>query len=386
MNKIIYLKYGELTLKGKNRKFFQSLLIKNLKKAIVEFKVKIIDKFDHLIIEVEDDKEIETLISIIIQIPGFAHLSIGYVIDKDIEEIKKTAHQIIIDNSNNKTFKIESKRSDKSFYLDSIQIKNMVAGYILENNEIKVDVKTPDIRINIEIKKNYVVVFSQKVQCNNGLPINSSGRCLLLLSGGIDSPVAAHLLMRRGLSVDFLTFITPPHTSEEALNKVITLANIISADRKLMNYNLHICDFSKIQHEMSHIKNDSYNIALMRRSFFRIAEKLKDKYHYDFIATGEAIGQVASQTIKSLNSSSSVIKNSLIIRPLITYDKNEIITIAKKINTYEISILPYDDSCSLFTPKHPITKPKIEFVENLENSLSFLFDLEEKAIENIKIK
>ncbi len=385
MNKIIYLKYGELTLKGKNRKFFQSLLIKNLKKAIIDFKVKIIDKFDHLIIEIENSEEINELITIITKIPGFAHLSIGYVIDKDIEVIKKTANQIIVDNFE-KTFKIESKRSDKSFYLDSIQIKNIVAGFILENNEIKVDVKNPDIKINIEIKKNYAVVFSQKIECTNGLPINSSGRCLLLLSGGIDSPVAAHLLMKRGLAVDFLTFITPPHTSEEALNKVIDLANIISLDRKLMNYNLHICDFSKIQHEMNHVENKSYNIALMRRSFFRIAEKLKEKYHYDLIATGEAIGQVASQTIESLFSSSSVIENSLIIRPLITYNKNEIITLAKKINTYETSILPYDDSCSLFAPKHPITKPKIEVVKELEDSLSFLTDLEEKAIEDIKVR
>ena len=385
MNKIIYLKYGELTLKGKNRKFFQSLLIKNLKKAISDFKVKIIDKFDHLIIEVENSEDIDNLITIITKVPGFAHLSIGYVIDKDIEIIKTTANQIIADNFQ-KTFKIESKRSDKTFYLDSIQIKNMVAGFILANNEIKVDVKNPDIKINIEIKKNYAVVFSQKIECTNGLPVNSSGRCLLLLSGGIDSPVAAHLLMKRGLAVDFLTFITPPHTSEEALNKVVDLANIVSLDRKLMNYNLHICDFSKIQHEMNHVENKSYNIALMRRSFFRIAEKLKEKYHYDLIATGEAIGQVASQTIESLFSSSSVVENSLIIRPLITYNKNEIINLAKKINTYETSILPYDDSCSLFAPKHPITKPKVEVVKELEDSLSFLTDLENKAIEDIKLR
>ena len=385
MNKIIYLKYGELTLKGKNRKFFQSLLIKNLKKAISDFKVKIIDKFDHLIIEVENSEDIDNLITIITKVPGFAHLSIGYVIDKDIEIIKTTANQIIVDNFQ-KTFKIESKRTDKAFYLDSIQIKNMVAGFILANNEIKVDVKNPDIKINIEIKKNYAVVFSQKIECTNGLPVNSSGRCLLLLSGGIDSPVAAHLLMKRGLAVDFLTFITPPHTSEEALNKVVDLANIVSLDRKLMNYNLHICDFSKIQHEMNHVENKSYNIALMRRSFFRIAEKLKEKYHYDLIATGEAIGQVASQTIESLFSSSSVVENSLIIRPLITYNKNEIINLAKKINTYETSILPYDDSCSLFAPKHPITKPKVEVVKELEDSLSFLTDLENKAIEDIKVR
>lgn len=381
MEKIIYLKYGELTLKKKNRDDFSTLLFSNLKNALLDFKdLYFIKNYDSVIIKNINSYKIDDLVSIIEKIPGFTNLSIAYVIPKDIELLKQEINTLV--ENKNITFKVISKRKDKSFHINSDEINRIIASSILNSkNNLKVDIHNPDLKINIEILQKDIIFYFNKINCANGLPIGIEGKVLLLLSGGIDSCVASHLLMKRGLHVDFLTFITPPHTSNKALEKVIELANIVTLNKRLEKYKLFVCNFTKVQDELTHISKENYRITMLRRSFFRIATKIAKKYGYDAIATGESLGQVASQTIDSMNVISNV-TDLLILRPLLAMDKNEIINLAKKINTYETSILPYSDSCSLFAPKNPITKPKLFVVEELEKKLELLYSIEELVYNN----
>lgn len=381
MKKIIYLKYGELCLKGKNRKAFSKIAFDNLKYSLSNFSLVYEKKFDYVTILGFNDENLEDIIEISKRVPGFCNLSIANICEKNLDIIKEKAASLI---TNEATFKIEARRSDKTFYIDSQVIKLDVANYILNKVKIKVDIHNPEIKITIEIKREYAVIYSKKIECANGLPIGSNGKVLLLLSGGIDSCVAAHLLMNRGLKVDFITFITPPHTSPESLQKVKDLINIITLDSKLQSSKLFVCNFTKVQDELTHIEKESYRITLLRRSFFRISEKLLISDEYNALATGDAIGQVASQTLDSMLCITSAIK-SLVLRPLLTYDKNDIIKIAKKIKTFETSILPFEDSCSLFAPKNPITKPKMDKVEFLEFKMELLESIEELVYNKIEI-
>lgn len=381
MEKVFYLKYGELTLKKKNRDDFTNLLFNNLKNALINYSNLIyVKNYDSLIIKNIDSYNNDELINIIINIPGFANLSIAYIIDKDVDKLCKEINDLIIND--NISFKVITKRKDKKFNLNSDEINRVVATNILANKKtLKVDIHNPDIKINIEVLQNNIIFYFNKIVCANGLPVGIEGKVLVLLSGGIDSCVASHLLMKRGLHVDFLTFITPPHTSEKALDKVRSLANIVTLDGKLEKYRLFVCNFTKVQDELTHINKENYRITLLRRSFFRIATKIAKKYNYDAIATGESLGQVASQTIDSMNVISNA-TDALILRPLITMDKNEIINIAKKVGTYETSILPFEDSCSLFAPKNPTTKPRLSIALELEEKLDLLFSIEELVYNN----
>ncbi len=381
MKEIIYLKYGELTLKGKNRDDFSSLLFRNLKNALIEFEnLKFIKNFDNVIIENFSNDQRDEIINIITKIPGFTNLSIAYKIDLNLDLLNNKICELL---DNTKTsFKVITKRKNKKFKKNSDEINRIVASYILSNNDnYYVDIKNPELKINIEVNNNDIIFYFKKIPCANGLPIGIEGKVLVLLSGGIDSCVASHLLMKRGLHVDFLTFITPPHTSPNALKKVEELASIVTLNKKLENYKLFVCNFTRVQDELTHISKENYRITILRRSFLRIATRIAKKYNYDAIATGESLGQVASQTMDSMKVISSA-TDQLILRPLITFDKNEIIDIAKKINTYETSILPFDDSCSLFAPKKPITKPKIDIVLDLEKNLDLLTSIEELVYNN----
>lgn len=383
MNKVLYIKYGELCLKGNNQKFFKECLNKNLSIALNEYRHKIDFYYDYIIIDEISDYELDELINIIRFIPGFSFLAIAYKIGKDINELNQAMLSIL--PSNYFSFKVEAKRSDKQFSMNSDEIKRHVGSFILSNKDCHVDVHNPEIKINIEVKQDYIVAFINKIKCTNGLPVGSSGRLLVLLSGGIDSPVAARLVLNRGFNVDFLTFITPPHTSEKVVEKVKMLVNKINLENKLQpSSKLYICNYTPIQNELTHINKENYRITLLRRSFFRIASHLVTKYNYDAIVTGEALGQVASQTIESMNCISQAI-NNVIIRPLITFDKEKIISLAKEFKTYETSILPFDDSCSLFAPKNPITKPKLDICIDLEKKIDLLLDLEKNIINHIEI-
>lgn len=381
MQKIIFIKYDELCLKGHNINFFKNTLIKNVKNALINFNVKIDAKYDHIIIyPLESD--IDLLIYIIKRIPGINSLVVAFQIKRELFEVKKACLKFL---DKNQTFKIEVKRSDKNFLYNSDQYKRMVAGELLKyDNSLRVDVHKPLTKIFIEIKKDHMIVYANKIEGAKGLPISTSGRALMLLSGGIDSPVASDILMCRGMHVDFITFITPPHTSSKALDKVKELVRIITMNYRLEKPTLYICNYTSIQNELTHIDNESYRINLLRRSFIRIANQLAKKANYDCLATGESLGQVASQTIESLSTIQAA-SEKIIIRPLIGYNKEQIINHAKKINTYNESIKPYDDACSLFAPRNPITKPKLSIACELEKKLDLLIDLEKNIINKIEV-
>lgn len=370
----IYIKYGELTLKGKNRFNFIDCLYSNVKHALSGFSnINITKAFDHMYVKC-DNKDENEVIKILKFIPGIFQIIQAYEIDEmDYVSFSKIVIEKIKD-LNWKTFKVETKRHNKKYPLNSMEISRNVGGEILKNiPDKKVMVNNPDLLVNLEIMDKTVIFYSTKIHGAGGFPVGIGGRCLLLISGGIDSPVAASLLMKKGLHVDFLTFMTPPHTSDEALKKVKDLIQKVTLDGKLEKPKLYTCNFTYIQHELAHISDHSYQITLMRRYFFRIANHLKNTNHYQAIATGESLGQVASQTIQSMETISAVLdKDCVVLRPLLSFDKIEIINIAKKIGTYDISILPFADCCSLFVPANPVTKPNVAIAEKLEKELDFV--------------
>lgn len=388
-NTILYIKYAELTLKGKNRHDFINKLFKNIKRALNEYSFKIIHNFDNIIIKEIDYQYLDKIIEILQLLPGIHNINVAHqFMHNQVEDLNIFCTNFAFEQQNKgfKSFKIESRRQFKEFYLDSMQIKNLLATPILEKTELKVNVKHPDFVINVEVKNDVIIVYSQSYKGQGGLPLGIGGKVLLLLSGGIDSPVAAKLLMKRGLEVDFITFITPPHTSDKALQKVYDLSKTISLNGLLEDGKLYVCNFSDLQHELAHTSKESYRITLMRRCFLRLAKRLAMEKGYKAIATGEAIGQVASQTIESMQTITNVLDDFLVLRPLLTYDKEEIIKKAKEFKTFDLSILPYDDSCSLFAPQNPVTKPCLKTAIELEKNLDLLEPMLDLTYQkNIKI-
>ncbi|ASP27929.1 thiamine biosynthesis protein ThiI [Spiroplasma corruscae] len=380
----ILIRYGELTLKGQNKKLFITKLIRNIKVKLNYFKDKIeyIKDTKSLIISLNDSNQLDKVLGILKNIFGIYSLSVIEVVNNNEEEILAKTLEIA-KNLTPGTFKIEVKRVEKSFKIGSQELKILIASNILTHtNHLKVNVKEPDHLINVVLKKMGTQIFIDRIKGLKGLPVGTSGTALSLLSGGIDSPVASFLSMKRGLTVSYIHFMTPPHTSEKALDKVFKLVE------KLQKYNTNdfqffVCDFSDILTELMHIKNESYRITIMRRMFVKIANIICQQNSFNCLLTGESLGQVASQTIESINTINCV-SNLPIIRPLITMDKEEIIDISKSIDTYETSILPFDDVCSMYVPKSPVTKPKIFVAENQEEGL-LLNELIKHTINN-KIK
>lgn len=380
--KIIYIKYSELTLKKKNRMDFIRKLHNNIVFALKEFNVKVIYHYDYCEVTEFKNDDLDKICEILKLIPGINSFSLSYIVDKDINKLVDFClllSQYNIENHQIKTFRITSHRQDKNF-ISSSEIINHIATSLLKNTNLKVSLEDYDWNLQIEVKSNCIVVYDISINATCGLPVGSSGRALVLLSGGIDSPVASRLLMNRGLSVDFLTFITPPHTSDMALEKVKMLVRKITLENKLCNSKLFVCNFTNLQNELAHIQKESYRITLMRRRFIKIAKEIAIQRNCGAIATGESLGQVASQTIESMQVINESAQNFLILRPLLTMDKNEIINYARKYGTYEISILPYSDSCSLFAPKKPVTQPKLDVAQELESKILLLDELTDSAI------
>ncbi|QVK03006.1 tRNA uracil 4-sulfurtransferase ThiI [Mycoplasma mycoides] len=382
--KYILIRYGELTLKGNNRFQFIDKLISNIKFKLKQFDkedIKFIKDHNSLTLEIKDELETQ-IIEQLKTVFGIYSISIINYVNKDLEQIKKAVLQIA-KNSKAKTFKLEVSRKDKSFNYTSIDLKQILATEILKNtNHLSVDVHNPELVIEIVVKKDHVDVFDNRIDGLKGLPVGISDKGLCLLSGGIDSPVSAFLTLKRGMQVDFIHFMTPPHTSYQALDKVFNLAKKI-AKYNLSNFKLHICDFNLLLQELQHLIDPSYKITIMRRMFLRIANIIAKNNNNKAIITGESLGQVASQTIQSINVINNV-SDLPILRPVITYDKEEIIKIAKFIDTYETSILPFDDVCSMFVPKDPIIKPKLDIATKLEENIYWKELLEETIKNNIK--
>lgn len=373
MEKLIMIKYGELTTKKDNRKEFIKVLAQNIER-LIDNKIEIIKDNSRMFIKCEDEEVAQKIKKIF----GVHGISIVYKVNNNYEEVLKKSLEIM--DKNKKTFKVITKRSDKDFNIKSMDYSRHLGGLILKNSNYKVDVHNPEITLNVEIRKEGTYIYTNEIKGPGGYPVGVEGKGLLMLSGGIDSPVAGYLAMKRGVNVEAIYFDSPPHTSIEAKNKVKKLSEILNEYSGKVK--LHVVPFTKIQEEIYKKCPDNYMITIMRRMMYRIAEKYAKKINSKIIINGESIGQVASQTLESMACINNV-TNMPVIRPVATYDKLEIIAIAKKINTYETSILPYEDCCTIFVPKHPVIKPELEKAIEYENNIEYE-KLIEECIENIK--
>ena len=367
MNRVILIKYGELTTKGDNRKMFVNVLHKNIEAKLKGLDVFIYRDLSRMYIEF-NDKDLDLILSKINKIFGIYAYTIAYKIDSNIDIIEKSIIEILNNISFN-TFKVETKRSDKNFSISSVDMNKRIGGVILKNKDnIKVDVHNPEIIFNIEIRRNETFIYFKNYMGLGGYPSGTQGKGLLMLSGGIDSPVAGYLAMKRGIVIDCVYFEAIPHTSLEARNKVIELT------KKLLEYtnniNLYVVPFTEIQEAIYKNVDHEYVITIMRRMMYRIMEKLTKKYHAHVIINGESIGQVASQTLTSMEVINNV-TNIPVIRPVACLDKLEIINISEKIDTYNISILPYEDCCTVFVPRHPVINPSLEKAIEEENKFDY---------------
>ena len=350
----IVVRYGELSTKGKNRKDFTKALTSNIKKRLQAYKnLEYKTLHDGLFIKLNGENY-ETIKEDLKQVFGYAYFSGAIIVDRDIEVIKDTALKLA-KKKEYKTFKIAAKRSDKTYPLRSDDINRQVAGNILRNTEIKVDVHNPELMIYIVIQNENALIMDEKVKGIGGYPTGVNGRAMLMMSGGIDSPVAGYMTMKRGLKIECIHFASQPYTSKQALDKVLSLARILSVYQD--NIVVHVIPFTDLQLAIYKNCDESYAITIMRRMMYRIADRLCKERKIKLITNGESVGQVASQTPESISVIAKVCE-TLIMRPLCMMDKIESIDMAKKIGTYETSILPYEDCCTIFEPKNPVTKPK----------------------------
>lgn len=375
----ILIKYGELTTKKDNRKLFINTLEKNIKEKTKSYNTKIIKDRSRMYIEYNKENEKE-IIKVLKNTFGIHAFNIVNKVHTNKEEIEKEILKNL-KNENYKTFKVVTNRREKSFPISSMEFNRQIGGFILKNiPNIKVDVHTPEIYINIEINKEDTYIYYNEIKGPGGYPVSVAGKGLLMLSGGIDSPVAGYLSLKRGLQIDAIYFEAIPHTSLEAREKVITLAKELLKYTK--EFNLYIVPITNLQEEIYHKIDSTYMITILRRMMYRISEKVARNKKELVLINGESIGQVASQTLSSMNAINEVVKIP-VIRPLACFDKLEIIDIAKKINTYETSILPYEDCCTIFVPRHPVINPKNEKCVEYEKLIDY-DKLINEAIENIK--
>lgn len=379
MDGLIMIKYGELTTKKANRNTFITLLTSHIQSVLKEYDIKIEKDRVRMYIHCTEDA-LMPIVEKLKKVFGIHGIVICYKVNTKIEDIATKVLELLHD-IDCKTFKVETKRADKSFPIPSMDFNQQMGGIILKNTNLSVDVHEPDIRIHIEIRTEGTFVYTNEIRGLGGYPVGIQGKGLLMLSGGIDSPVAGYLSLKRGVDLECLYFESPPHTSIEAKNKVIELT------RKINDYSgsirLHVVPFTKIQEAIYQNVPDSYIITIMRRMMYRIAERVCQKQNCKIIINGESIGQVASQTLDSM-----VVINQVthlpVIRPVACMDKLEIIEVAKKIETYETSILPFEDCCTIFLPKHPVIHPKLDHAIQYETSFDYE-SLIDEAVEQLEL-
>jgi len=380
MEKVIILRYGEIHLKGGNRGFFEHALVQNIRKSLSEFKYTINKIAGRYTVSNYNPSDEKILVEKLTKIFGLHSLSIATKLQTDSDEILKYCSELKLKQ---KTFKVVVRRADKRFSIKSMDFCCECGDRILKSNlDIKVDVHNPEVEVKIDIREDgYTYISFEDVACVGGMPLGTAGSGLLLLSGGIDSPVAGYYLARRGMSINALHFHSFPYTSLQAKDKTIRLA------KQMTNYcgniNLHIVSFTKVQEEIHKNCDRDYMIILMRRIMMRVAEKLSKKIGANAIITGENLGQVASQTIESITVTNAVV-DMPVFRPLIGFDKIDIIGVANKIDTYNISIEPYEDCCTVFLPKNPVTRPSMKKVLAEEEKLD-IDTLVEDAINSDEI-
>ena len=385
MKEIILCKYGELILKGLNRGYFESTMVREIKERLKDLgKCEV--KYSQSIVRIEpDDSEeyfdIDEAVRRVSHVFGIATVTRGVATEKSLEKIIEAAKIYLPDKLiGYKTFKVEGKRSDKNFPLTSPELSGEVGAAILSTvRGIRVNVKDPDVIVRVEIRENHAYITAGFEKAAGGMPAGTAGKALLLLSGGIDSPVAGYMIARRGAIIESLHFESFPYTSELARDKVLRLADEVCEYTGKMK--VHIVSLTKIQEEMRKAGIDEYFTLLLRRSMIRLANRVAESHGCQAIVTGEALGQVASQTMQALTVTNEVAKFP-VFRPCIGMDKEDIITVARKIGTFETSIEPYEDCCTVFTPKHPKTRPVLEKLLVEEQKIDFEA-LENEAFETL---
>lgn len=381
MEKVFLLRFGEIYLKGRNRGFFERVLLENIKKAISGYKADVYKTFGRYMIENFDLDEAEEIQERLQKVIGLHSISIAYKIPTDIQKIANLCSEVCPDSG---TFRVTVKRADKRLEMNSVQLSAYIGGVCLSAHpKLKVELKTPDKEIFVEVRENnYSYVFFNSVPCLGGMPVGTSGRGLCLLSGGIDSPVALFRMAKRGMPIDAIHFHSYPYTSLMAKEKVLDLA------KKLTEYTgkmkVFVVPFTEIQRSIHENCPAEYMITIMRRIMMRIAERVAIRNNCGSLITGESLGQVASQTQESITVTNAVIEKLPVFRPLIGMDKEEIIETARQIGTFETSILPYEDCCTVFLPKNPIIKPKLELIEEAEKLMPYE-ELIEEALNNIEV-
>lgn len=378
----LLVRYGELTLKGTNRKMFVNQLKDNVKRALIPLRgYHVKGKRDRMYIELSPEADINEIIQRLSKVYGIKSISPVIKIDKNEEKINQSAIQLSQDFVKGSTFKVDVKRVDKSFRLDTYELQGQVGGAILkENNNITVNVKNPDYEIKIEVRMDAIYIYEKVIAGAGGLPVGTGGKTLLMLSGGIDSPVAGIEVMKRGVTVEAIHFHSPPFTSEKAKDKVIELTRILA--ERVGPIKLHLVPFTEIQKQINKVVHPRYTMTSTRRMMMRISDKVVHQINANAIVNGENLGQVASQTLKSMYAINHVTATP-VLRPLLTLDKEDIIKKAKELGTFETSIQPYEDCCTIFTPKNPVTEPDFDKVVKYESVFNF-DEMIENAVENIE--
>lgn len=364
----LLIRYGELSTKGRNKKVFTQKLAANIKKTLVDYpQVKVFPDYDFMYLDLNGAPE-EEIITLLRPIFGIQSFSPVYLVEKDMEKVKEVVLALVQqENPHGKTFKIATKRSDHEFYMDTNQINLYLGDAVLEAfPTIRVQLKEPDISVRVDVRRQHIMISLRTIQGAGGLPVGTSGRVFLMLSGGIDSPVAAYLALKRGMEVYCVHFASPPYTSPQALEKTKQLAAKLAVYGGSLKF--LTVPFTNIQEEIKRSVPENYLMTIMRRMMLRITDRLREEYHGLAIANGESVGQVASQTLESMMAINDV-TTTPIIRPVATMDKLDIIAIAQSIDTFELSIQPFEDCCTVFAPPSPKTKPKLEKAREYEARL-----------------
>ncbi|EGQ3180811.1 tRNA uracil 4-sulfurtransferase ThiI [Staphylococcus pseudintermedius] len=378
----ILVRYGELTLKGGNRKTFVSQLRSNVKRALMPLKgYEVKANRDRMYIQLEPEADIEEMMTRISKVFGVHSISPVLKLEKSMNAVYEHARLFAQNYEAGDSFKIEVKRSDKNFEYETFAIQRMVGGEVLKSNtSLHVDVRQPDHEIKVEVRLDAIYMYDRIIPAIGGLPVGTGGKTLLMLSGGIDSPVAGMEVMRRGVTIEAIHFHSPPFTSEKAKEKVIELTRIMA--ERVGSIRLHIVPFTEVQKQIHKVVHERYTMTSTRRMMLRIADKVVYQIGADAIVNGENLGQVASQTLKSMYAINAV-TNTPILRPLLSLDKEEIVQKAKDIGTFETSIQPYEDCCTIFTPKNPVTEPQFEKVLQYESGFDFE-EMIDRAVGNIE--
>lgn len=386
MEKVILIRFGEIFLKGKNRGFFEKALLNNIKKSLESIDAEVLKVPGRFIVQNYAEDVEDEIVERLLKVAGIFSFSTAIYFDTSLENITENALSMMKDLSG--TFKVNSNRADKTFELNSMELSREIGGRILANNRnLKVDINTPNYVLNIDLRENGKTFMFEKTYMGvGGMPVGTSGSGLVLLSGGIDSPVAVYMMAKRGVKISAVHFHSYPYTSNFAREKVEELAKILTGFTGDMT--IYMVSMTELQEEINAKCDDSYTITLLRRGMFTIAERLCKKFGKKMIVTGESLGQVASQTIESMTVVSEVVKQTPIIRPLVAFDKCETIDIAKKIGTYDVSIRPFEDCCTVFLPDSPVVRPQLHNVLREQNKLDFdaILDRAMESIEVVEIK